>query len=125
MNTYKNTDLIRLYKSNLVHISYINEYRNDPFSYTQLGQTVHTCLKEQSDLGLHCLLFHLHHLKVPQHGKISKFIFELRHENTAFYICENKAADQLCGHRTADQRLCFRYIDNAIPLLSESEISSL
>ena len=29
----------------------------------------------------------------------------------AFCICENKAADQLCGNRTADQRLCFRYIE--------------
>ena len=29
------------------------------------------------------------------------------------------------GHRTADQRLCFRYIDILIPLLSKSEISSL
>ena len=29
----------------------------------------------------------------------------------AFCICENKAADQLCGNRTADQRLCFRYKD--------------
>ena len=27
------------------------------------GQTV------QSDQGLHCLLFHLHHLKVLHHGK--------------------------------------------------------
>ena len=39
----------------------------------------------------------------------------------AFCICENKDADQL---READQRLCFRYIDSAIPLLSKSEISS-
>ena len=29
----------------------------------------------------------------------------------AFCKCENKDADQLCGNRTADQRLCFRYID--------------
>ena len=43
----------------------------------------------------------------------------------AFCICENKDADQLCGNRTADQRLCFRYIDNTVPLLSKSEISSL
>ena len=28
----------------------------------------------------------------------------------AFCICENKDADQLCGNRTTDQRLCFRYI---------------
>ena len=27
-------------------------------------------------------------------------------------ICENKGADQLCGKRQADQRLCFRYTDS-------------
>ena len=43
----------------------------------------------------------------------------------AFYICENKDADQLRGNREADQRLCFRHIDSAIPLLPKSEISSL
>ena len=43
----------------------------------------------------------------------------------AFSICENKDADQLRGNREADQRLCFRYMDSAIPLLSKSEISSL
>ena len=47
-----------------------------------------------------------------------------RNINT-FCICENKDADQLHGNREADQRLCFRYIDSTIPLLSESEISSL
>ena len=30
-----------------------------------------------------------------------------------FRICENKDA----GHREADQRLCFRYIDSTIPFL--------
>ena len=34
----------------------------------------------------------------------------------AFCICENKDADQLRGNRKADQRLCFRYTDSAIPL---------
>ena len=43
----------------------------------------------------------------------------------AFCRCENKDADQLRGDREADQRLCFRYIDSTIPLLSKSEISSL
>ena len=43
----------------------------------------------------------------------------------AFCICENKDADQLRGNRTADHRLCFHYTDSTIPLLSESEISSL
>ena len=42
-----------------------------------------------------------------------------------FCICENKDADQLRGNREADQRLCFRYRDSTIPLLSKSEISSL
>ena len=38
-------------------------------------------------------------------------------------ICENKGADQLCGNREADQRLCFRYTDSTLPLLLKSEIS--
>ena len=42
----------------------------------------------------------------------------------AFSICKNKDADQLRGNREADQRLCFRYTDSTIPLLSKSEISS-
>ena len=29
-------------------------------------------------------------------------------------ICENKGADHLEGNGTADQRLCFRYIDTKI-----------
>ena len=40
-------------------------------------------------------------------------------------ICENKDADQLCGNREADERLCFRYTDSTIPLLLKSKISSL
>ena len=43
----------------------------------------------------------------------------------AFCICENKDADQLRGNREAVQRLCFRYKDSTIPLLSKCEISSL
>ena len=31
-----------------------------------------------------------------------------------FCICENKGADQFCGNRTTDQRLCFRYTDSKI-----------
>ena len=42
-----------------------------------------------------------------------------------FCIWENKDADQLCRNRKTDQRLCFRYTDSTIPLLSKSEISSL
>ena len=45
----------------------------------------------------------------------------------AFCVCENKDADQFCGNREADQRLCFRYTDTTttIPLLSKSVISIL
>ena len=43
----------------------------------------------------------------------------------AFCIWENKDADQLRGSSEADQRLCFRYTDSTIPLLSKYEISSL
>ena len=42
-----------------------------------------------------------------------------------FCLCENKDADQLRGSREADQRLCFRYTNSTIPLLSKSELSSL
>ena len=41
----------------------------------------------------------------------------------AFCICKNKDADRLRGNREADQRLCFRYIDSTIHLLSKYEIS--
>ena len=44
---------------------------------------------------------------------------------STFCICENKDADQLRGNREADQRICFRYIDCTIPLLSKSETSGL
>ena len=42
-------------------------------------------------------------------------------------IClgENKDADQLRSNCEADERLCFRYMDNTIYLLSKSKISSL
>ena len=38
--------------------------------------------------------------------------------NPAFCIFENKDADQLGSDCTAEQRLCFRYTDSAIPLLT-------
>ena len=40
-------------------------------------------------------------------------------------IDENKGADQLRSNCEADQRLCFRYTDRTIPLLSKSKMSSL
>ena len=53
---------------------------------------------------------------VSEEGDMSRVV-----RKPAFCICENKEADQL---READQRLCFRYIDSTIPLLSKYKISS-
>ena len=39
-------------------------------------------------------------------------------------IGENKDADQLRGNCEADQRLCFRFSDNTIPLLPKFQASS-
>ena len=57
----------------------------------------------------------------------SNLVYELSRvtRKPTICICENKDADQLRGNPEADQRLCFRYIDRMIPLLSKSEISSL
>ena len=40
-------------------------------------------------------------------------------------MCKTKGSDQLCSNCTADQRLCFSYIDSTIPFLLLSKISSL
>ena len=42
----------------------------------------------------------------------------------AFYKCENKDPDQLRSNCAADQRLCFRYADSTIPILSKSEFQA-
>ena len=44
---------------------------------------------------------------------------------SAFCICKNKDADQLRSNCAADQRICFRYINTTIPLLSKTEIACL
>ena len=51
--------------------------------------------------------------------------YELRHEKTNILRMRKQDTDQLRGNREADQRLCFRYIDSTIPLLSKSVITSL
>ena len=43
----------------------------------------------------------------------------------AFCICKSKGADQLRGHRAADQRLGFHHINSTIPFLSKSEVSQV
>ena len=49
----------------------------------------------------------------------------LHMRNPTICICKNKAADQLRSNCKADQRLCFRFTDSTIPLLSKFEILSL
>ena len=44
---------------------------------------------------------------------------------TTRLIWENNVSDQLCSNHVADQHLCFPYIDNTIPLVLKSEISSI
>ena len=60
-----------------------------------------------------------------EHNQMLFFYMSRIMRKPAFCIFENKDADQLRGDREADQRLCFRYIDSTIPLLSKSEISNL
>ena len=71
-----------------------------------------------------CLLFYSYFRASPF---VSNYVLEMSRvlRKPALCICENKDADQLSGNREADQRLCFRYTDSTIPLLSKSEISSL
>ena len=92
-----------------------------------LGSRIAYALKEPYLLVYPCLglnpiidSINLSHVISPM-GRIN----EPRREKTVFCICENKGADQLCGNRKADQRLCFRYTDSTIPLLAKSEVSSL
>ena len=73
---------------------------------------LHTCKNEEDPIK-------------NEHARVLTRLYEPRHEKTNICICENKDADQLRGNREADQRLCFRYINSTIPLLSKSKISSL
>ena len=56
------------------------------------------------------------------HWSSSKYL-SLVMRKPALCICENKDAHHLRGKHEADQRLCFRYTDSTIPLLSKYEIS--
>ena len=71
------------------------------------------------------ILIQLLEYSYPQHYSPFRCDLSRVMRKQTFCICENKDADQLRGNREADQRLCFRYIDSAIPLLPKSEISSL
>ena len=56
---------------------------------------------------------------------LEAFLIWISFDKKNMSICENKGAGQLYSDCEADQRLCFRYTDSAISLLSKSKISSL
>ena len=58
-------------------------------------------------------------------GYVVLKVFDPPHGKPTIYIGENKVADQRRSNCEADQRLCFRYTDSTIPLLSKSKISRL
>ena len=87
------------------------------------------CITTLANTGEFCGNFNPFPLPHPLH-KPNRYIWMVSYmslvmRKPAFCICENKDADQLRGNREADQRLCFRYTDSTISLLSKSEISSL
>ena len=73
--------------------------------------------------SLHVLIImikFLIHFSFKHNAENNVHVYNLRTfmRKPAFYICENKDADQLRGNRAADQSLCFHYIDSTIPPLS-------
>ena len=51
-------------------------------------------------------------------------LYEPRHEKTGFLHMGNKDADQLCGNHEVAHRLCCRYTDSTIPLLSNTKFQA-
>ena len=71
-------------------------------------------------LGLNTLHEQRFSVNEPSHERTNVLQMRKQRRRSA-----SRFADQLRGNREADQRLYFRYIDSTIPLLSQSEISSL
>ena len=63
--------------------------------------------------------------KQVRHSCVIDQYLSLDVRKSAFCICENKDADQLRSNCAADQCLCFCFTDSTIPLLPNSEFSSL
>ena len=81
-----------------------------------------------TDVGLDVLTTEkssVSHYSIILHRIWGKVEFEIMVLSKILYIGENKGADQLRSNREADQRLCFRYTDSIVPLLSKSKICSL
>ena len=125
----------------LYTVNHLQETNEDPFSRNKANIMFicfsESCLELSPPDVHHDTILGSHHCSnlfednmvwinfKPEPADIWDTYMSLVLRKPAFCICENKDADQLCGYCEADQRLCFRYIDSAIPLLSKSEISSL
>ena len=86
--------------------------------------------KVLANINSHYKLYRIHEIKNSNqqlnNGMQTREIYmSHRIGKPTFCIGENKGADQLRSNCEADQRLCFRYTDSTIPLLSKSKISSL
>ena len=70
--------------------------------------------------------FTLRTLSITENTRENKFLVlsPIKRKQT-LCIGENKGTDQLRSNCEADHRLCFRYMDSTIPLLSKSKIFSL
>ena len=78
------------------------------------------CLSNSSAI-LQKIMFSIINLKFFCFAYLSiETLVEPHCDKTGFLRIKNKDADQLRGiNRLADQRLCFRYINSTIPLLSK------
>ena len=93
------------------------------FQLKKIGDSVSSVSMATFDQAWHTVLSEVNYILQPRIFKHKIHLSRVMRKPT-FWICKNKDADQLRGNREADRRLCFRYIDSTIPLLSKSEISS-
>ena len=63
----------------------------------------------------------IHHVLMLGNFAVAEHLSGVMRKPT-FCLGENKGADQLRSNCEADQRLCFRYMDSTISLLSESAV---
>ena len=120
-NLHKPLSSIKLTLSHLLTVSFTIFLKFSNFHFkTQNENEFRVCTRHKVDFGLLWTFMSRCVIKCQGH---ENYLSRLMGKPT-ICIGEIKDADQLRGNREADQRLCFRYSDSAIPLLSKSKISS-
>ena len=89
---------------NVAHDVMHNNYLYNHTAYYHVLQQVIAFLVNSGNRGL------CHYVTPPFYPTILAPV-ALKKTNM---VCENKGVDQLCSNRSADQRLCFCYIDSTI-----------